>query len=269
MRGNTSVCWLQKDGSTAGEYEDAYSLANAGADPGELDPGELPDTATRLRLGVADGATESMLSGRWARLLVREFTTPPTLRMPVCIERAWQEWPASLERYKREREEAGRPIMWYEEPGLERGAHATLLVAEFDCDDGKLQGRWSAEAVGDSCLFHVRDDELVTSFPLHSSSQFNTSPDLVHTRILDPGLVARHGFTSEGDWHSGDSFFLCTDALASWFIAEVEAGTGPWSVWREFHSPDSLEEFEQWVTAERGTGRLKNDDVTLIYLQFD
>lgn len=268
MRGHAVACWWQKEGATEREYEDAYAI---GAD-GDDDEWDLTSERIRLRVAVADGATESMLSGRWARALVGTYARSNRARLMTCLLQALEAWPQSLQEYKQRREESGKPIAWYEEPGLEHGAHATLLVAEFRSDandtDG-LRGTWTAEAIGDSCLFQVSDDELKAAFPLQASVQFNTSPALAHTGIRDRRLLDKHRTSLEGTWTSGDSFFLCTDALAAWFLAEHEAASVPWAIWREYHSAESRQNFRDWVAVERMSGRLKNDDVTLLNIQFD
>jgi hypothetical protein len=52
--------WLPKAGNTIAEYEDAFDFS----------------IAARC-FAVADGATDSAFAGRWARSLVRAFTTSP------------------------------------------------------------------------------------------------------------------------------------------------------------------------------------------------
>lgn len=260
MRGNAVARWWQKDGSTENEYEDAYAV---GA-PGRDDSWQLTDDA--LRVAVADGATESMLSGRWARSLVRTYADSQRMQLRGCVFRAVSGWPQSLQDYKEGREQAGRPISWYEEPGLERGAHATLLVAEFRSEPGGRTGTWLAEAVGDSCLFQVSDGVLTAAFPLEASAEFGSSPALVHTGLRKRRLLDRHRATRTGTWTSGDTFFLCTDALAEWFLSQHESAAAPWLTWRDLPGP---EEFRGWVADERRAGRLKNDDVTLVTVAFD
>lgn len=264
MRGNVVGLWLQKDGSSENEYEDAFAISGASGD--EFD---LSHHDGSFRVAVADGATESMLAGRWARSLVRRYVAARRSGMRACIHRAIDSWPPSLEEYRAEREASRRPIAWYEEPGIEKGAHATLLVAEFRSDTAKSSGVWSAEAIGDACLFQVRNDELICPFPLSHSSDFGTSPALVHTAIRDRRLLRAHAKSASGEWTSGDSFFLCTDALAAWFLASCENGSHPWEMLREFCSQADLSDFRNWVSEQRLSGGLKNDDVTLLYVQFD
>ncbi len=40
---------------------------------------------------------------------------------------------------------------------------------------------WEAMAIGDSCLFQIRGDEVITSLPLASAGEFNNRPALMST----------------------------------------------------------------------------------------
>src|SRR5207244_972948 len=161
-------------GSSAAEYEDAAAVLPAGP----------PDhwVTGPVLAAVADGASESMLSGKWADHLVHAvlaaarqdpFALHSTDTVADAVLAAADQWPDWLAGYLARRE---RPLRWYEHAKLAQGAHATLLAARFD-DAG-----WQAAAVGDSCLFQVRDAELVHAFPLRAAEQFGNQPDLVNSR---------------------------------------------------------------------------------------
>ena len=97
----------------------------------------------------------------------------------------------------KEREKRSSPIQWYEEPGLAKGAHATILAAEFrDSRRGRTPA-WNAAALGDSCLFQVRDESLYASFPMESSSSFTYQPPLLGSRGADEEALRRHVRVSE------------------------------------------------------------------------
>lgn len=252
--------WGQKHGCDPREYEDAYSVGAFG----DHDVWAVSDTSRRLRVAVSDGATESMLSGRWASVLTTQYTASSRPQMRTTIRRAQDRWPRVLTDYKEAREQACKPIAWYEEPGLDRGAHATLLVAEFRASSGNEPGRWTAEAVGDSCLFQVAGDTLVCAFPFTEAAQFDTSPALVQTGQRNRRLLDKHCRRAAGSYREGDLFFLCTDALAAWFLAQAERSAQPWTTWRGFTGATGAAAFRQWTAVERSSGRLKNDDVTLL-----
>ena len=259
MRGQIDTFWLPKAGATEAEYEDASANSISDQLTVELVP-EVDD----VRVAVADGATESLLSGKWARALSRRVATEQVRhrQWPDAINGAIHEWPAHLDAYREERLRRNKPIAWYEEPGIERGAEATLIALRLRNPRHDGQGYWWSMAVGDAALFHVRGDDCKRAFPIRRSSAFDTSPNLI--RSLDhEGTYKKRLRKTSGGWQPEDLFFLCTDALAAWFLERREQSEKPWEIWRDFGSSD-CQPFAEWVEDERATGRLKNDDVTLV-----
>lgn len=250
-----SAFWAARAGSPAHHYEDAFWPRRPGARRGR-----------RLRVAVADGASESMLSGLWADLLVRSWCRPRRRQVDDVVAAAMGRWDATLAAYVEGREAGPRPIQWFEEPGLARGAHATLLGVELEGDSSSGSLRWSAVSLGDSCLFVVRGETLVASFPVARAAQFGSVPKLVPTQPEQLGRVLAHLERAEGDCRAGDVLFLATDALAAWFLAETEAGGAPWRVLRRLEG-DDRSAFATWVAMERRRGGLRNDDVTLVRVE--
>lgn len=259
MLGQIDTFWLPKAGATEQEYEDAS--ANSVGDQLTVD---LDAGSDDVKVAVADGATESLLSGRWAKVLSQHVVSDelPLRKWRDSIKAAIADWPERLDAYREERLLRNKPIAWYEEPGLEHGAEATLLALRLRNAREGRQGQWWSMAVGDATLFQVRDDDCVRAFPMKRSSAFTTSPGLI--RSLDHDGAFRHRLRgTRGDWQPEDLFFLCTDALAAWFLERREQLERPWELWRDFGSIE-CQPFEAWVEAERASGRLKNDDVTLV-----
>jgi hypothetical protein len=230
---------LPKRGHTVAEYEDAAAL-----------------NEERGRFAIADGATESSFAALWARLLVAEFAaaTHPDLA-------PWGDWLPTLQ--QRWAEQVGNHTLpWYAEAKLQQGAFATFLGLVVHDD------RWQAVAVGDSCLFQTRGDELRYSFPLFSAADFDASPWLVGSRGGDAATMERRTRRAEGDWQVGDCLWLMTDALAKWFLEQVETRGRPWlELDAVLLSPSPKDAFADWVEGLRDSGRLRNDDVTLLVLQ--
>lgn len=261
-----STFWVPKDGNSEEEYEDAFHPPSLRDRKGHI-----------LRFAMADGASEGMLSGPWAKILVRAFCRAP--QRPTAssarqvIARACDSWETWKAAYLRRRDEAGRPVQWWEEQGLSTGPFSTLLGAAFLLREGSDSGRWDAVAVGDTCLFGVSDDRLKVSFPVESSSGFGSRPVLVSS---DPARNAGYFHRivqTGGTFEKGDLFFLMTDALAAWFLREVEAGRKPWERLDGLAVDDGLAARDAPVEADLGfcdmvrslrqSGTMRNDDVTL------
>ena len=231
-----------KEGNTDAEYEDAFAGSEL---PGESSDGAPPTFVA----AVADGASSSVFARQWARLLVDEFTSA-ALTDDEAAERIallgfqWREQVASEE------------LPWYAQEKLTQGAHAALLVVCWN-----LSARtWSARAIGDACLFVLRDNTLHYAFPIAHSRAFDNRPTLLSTETASQSADPLPPFhTADGAIEDGDRFLLMTDALAAWFLAETEAGRSPWATLPVEQLP-----FEAWLQECRNNGTMRNDDVTLI-----
>ena len=244
--------WLPKAGNTEEEYEDAFSPTKYGKRMGEV-----------LHFAAADGATEGMLSGNWAKILLETFCRfrKPHANPRDFLEKAYKRWNSWKKNYLDKREKQNRPIQWFEEPGLQAGAFSTFLgLTLIDFED--LSGKWEAVALGDTCLFQTRDDSLTAKFPIEHSSEFNNRPVLICSNKNKNILDAMK--TAIGDWCAGDRFYLMTDALASWFLQECEKGKTPWKI---LHYPDidnQQKKFKELMYELRASKQIRNDDLTLL-----
>jgi hypothetical protein len=230
-----SLAWralhLPKQGHSAAEYEDAYA-----GDP------------ERGRFAIADGASESAYAGPWARILVTSYVELPG---------PWSAWLANARARWRSGIQDGE-LSWYAETKVEEGAYATLMGIAFSKD------RWRAEAVGDSCLFQVRDHDLRRAFPLRHSTEFGNRPTLLGSRRSPDRQAKTRRQRLEGRCQPGDRFFLMTDALAQWCLAHVEEGRQPWQELLDLQTEDQL---GRWLGERRAARELRNDDVTLILVE--
>ncbi len=297
--------WIQKRGNLLKEYEDA-------ACPRESRKYEQ----SCVRLAVADGATESVFAKRWAKQLVdavgNDELLPSNLSEGVARLRAeWHKWLA------------GETIPWYAEEKARQGAFAALVALEFTAvesvrppeekrlagwywfdlsswfccrglagtaeeSDGVQEGNWHAAAVGDSCLFHVRGENVLERFPLDNPEAFDNRPFLLSSVGADEKCLNEKNL--KGTWKSGDNFYLMTDALACWFLKHLDAGSladvqGDFPSTPEtvdfpavvpdttvvveggFVSTTKTDRFRMWVESLRDKGMIRNDDCTLIRIK--
>jgi hypothetical protein len=254
---------VPKRGSTVEEYEDATWVGPDGDGSGEVH-------VQSLAVALADGASESLLAGRWARRLVKMFGTSKNAAgsragFVSAYKEAVSSWDSELRVYMAEREERGAPIQWYEEPGLAKGAYATILAVQFTDSKAGRPPLWRAVALGDSCLFQVRDESLYASFPVVNASAFSYQPPLLASRGTDTEMLRRHINMQGNDWERGDSFYLATDALAAWFLRSYEAHGKPWEPLRDMGIPPAAPaDFAVWVDEQRDLGQMHNDDTTLV-----
>ena len=240
--------WVPKAGNSDTEYEDAFW-------PKELPRGQ--DTC--FRFAVADGATETSFSRTWAMQLVRSFCKG-RLDAPLIgdgLRDLQQRWSTIVRR---------RPLPWYAEEKIRLGAFASVLGVHLydDVHREDRHGEWHAMALGDSCLVQVRGEEVLARFPLDNSASFTNRPHLLSSNPAHNNRVLDHLRTMEGTWDPGDAFYLMTDALACWFMREVEEGRMPWSVLRDLDTSGEIKPFREWVEDLRMDRGIRNDDVTLL-----
>lgn len=245
---------VQKAGNADEEYEDAYYPAGNGRREG-----------AELRFAVADGASEGMLSGAWASILVKLHSRFDWTGGSVeqFLQRAYRDWSAFESEYLRNRERRHRPVQWYEEPGLQEGAYSTLLGLTLTGSTTDGSAAWSAFAVGDSCLFQVRRGTLIQTFPLEQSSDFNSRPVLLASNPARNDHAVSAIRKVAGKFQPGDAFYLMTDALARWCLHEHEEGRNRWLILRDLGRPDG-QAFDLYIDGLRKARELRNDDVTLI-----
>jgi hypothetical protein len=230
----SSLAWqtfhLPKRGHTQEEYEDAFA--------GDPKSG---------RFAVADGASESSFASSWAKILVEAYVGKPG---------PWSAWlPAARTQWRTRLNGANLP--WYAQTKVEEGAYAALLGVRFDGTS------WHAEAVGDSCVFQVRDNGLRRAFPVRRAGDFNNQPNLLGSRLHKNAGTRTKRLHLESDWRPGDTLFLMTDALAQWFLGQVERRRQPW---QQIRTIETAADFVECIEKLRKDG-MRNDDVTLVRVQ--
>jgi len=222
----------------------------------------------RVFFGIADGATEGVHSGAWAaltlRCLGRSFAE---IFRPNDFEELLHKTGRVWSRYKQIRSKNGsRPLTllpkWLEEETLDRGAFTTACVAWF-CENN----RWTTASIGDSCVFQERGGELIYSSPIKESRQFHSSPFLFSSQPASNQNLLDNIHIEHRDWEKSDRFYFATDALACWILRQHEDGKFPL---RKINGIDDCypQEFSEFVSMERETGSMRNDDTTLIRVQF-
>ena len=243
--------WLPKAGNRPEEYEDALRVVY---------PQHMGVSGRRTaRVSVSDGASESAFAREWANILTDAFVDRP-LDISGLTEDSLRDWLAPAQGEWRG-DVPWDSIPWHGEAKARAGAFATVLgltVATVPGDP--YQFSWQAVAVGDSCLFVVRDDRLWLSFPLEDTVQFDNYPALVCSNTDNTGDLWEGVQRHSGECLSGDLFVLASDALACWFLARNDEGQEPWETLLALESS----EWAAWVEEQRSTGTMRNDDTTLV-----
>lgn len=233
--------WIQKEGNLPEQYEDAYAYDE-----------------NLLLFALADGATESCFSKYWASLLVNNFVQSPfsfdsdlVHNMERWLQPIRDNWYSGID---------WKNLPWYVETKARMGAFSSFLGLKiYEEEKGK---KIISIAVGDSCLFLVRDDRVEYTFPIKSSGEFSNRPRLIGSRLPSNRAISNIS-VEKLNIYPGDSLILATDALCKWFLESVECGQNPWKD-LDF---GSIQEFREFITSLRNEGSMRNDDVTLLLVK--
>lgn len=221
------------------------SAPKSGRDPGENDDrvGATPD-----RFALADGASTAARPELWAELLVAaHLEWGPRLWESEVLDELRAQWLS----------QALRPdLPWYAVSKLREGGASTLVCLSLD----RQRRAYCVRGVGDSCLFHVRDNRLLWSTPIDDSGGFTDRPVLISTlagdRSFDEGL-----WSYRAGYQAGDQLVLASDALSKTLLRVVDAD---WvALWTGLLDQLREDRFDAWVDESRAAGQLDNDDTSI------
>ncbi len=241
----------------------AFAAHKDGNEPEEWEDGVVTgQRPPRARFAVLDGATEAYDVRRWVDQLGGAFIgldRSASSRAPKLDPKGMNAWFIAMQdQWAASASSAGDAIE--QEKFRRHGAFATMLGCEITGLDGPAPS-WKAVALGDTVLFHVRGDRLLTVFPNFGPGDFTTTPEVVHSKRASLERMNSRLAFGRGELQAGDLMFAATDALAQWIItAAASRQSGLWprlaTLWPA--------EFPELIAAERQLGRMVNDDVTLL-----
>jgi hypothetical protein len=228
--------WLPKQGNTLTEYEDAFFPKQ-----------KFNQDVNLFRAAIADGATETSFSKEWANLLVQKSCMVNNKKQFIQdLPKLQTQWYTEVN---------NKDMPWYAQEKFYIGAYATILSLKLE------ETTYEIMAIGDTCLFHIRGENLENCFPLTDSKQFNDRPLLLSSYANNNEGIMEHIIEQSGTkWKQGDEFYLMTDALACWFMEANEKKSRPWAKIRAIKQGN----FKNFITKLRSTKVLRNDDVTLV-----
>jgi hypothetical protein len=260
MEPQIQAYWVPKLGNSTDEYEDAFAYST-----------------TNGAFAIADGATESSFADRWARDLVDSYVTkPPEVN---GAKAAFPDWLSPLQLRWRSGIDWEK-LPWFAEEKAKNGAFATMLgLSVYDPEQHRKSSfleraasffrkqepvqtwKWKALAVGDSCFFQIRNEQVISTFPLSKSEEFNSRPVLLCSNPSNNNGVWNEVRFQQGDCMADDLFILATDAVAKWFLEQRQAGGKPWELLTAIRSQM---EFQDTIARLRSEKAMRNDDATVV-----
>ena len=213
---------------------------------------------------IADGVTSSLFAGLWANLLTTAVVADPP--DPTDAE-PWGRWLAQQRSRWAEQIDISN-LNWFQKAKLQQGAFSTLLWITLTprspaAADGEPAYRLRAFAIGDTCLLHLRNGQLLRAFPLDKAEQFDADPLVVGSLDLSHDGLLKFAALDE-PCAVGDLLLLCTDAVAAWAIAACQAGDPP--AWDRCWEQTDLE-WQVEIVEMRQRRQIRCDDSTLVLLR--
>jgi Protein phosphatase 2C len=250
LRFHSRVFHVAKDKDFENEYEDAFCVDES-----------------RWIAAIADGVSSSVFSNKWARILTQSVVeNQPALPQDGAFA-TWladrrAEWLSQIDF-------ANLPYNLKAKLRQVGGAFSTLLWVEvFRSAEKETEKkvdepfRFRAYATGDSCLFHVRGQSVLATFPLTTVSEFEADPITICSVNLNRDDVLQFQ-RFEGTCQAGDCLVLCTDALAKWAITRLERGEQV--NWPSYWAMDEASWIDE-ITTLRDGHAMRRDDTTLVLL---
>jgi len=237
----TSSFLLPKSGHEPSECEDAIGINEAA-----------------LRFAVADGATEAFDSRGWARLLADDWVQlAPVPQTPddFCDFVAGQ----ALRLHESWR---SLPLSWYAEEKARTGSFAAFVGVQLELEESLPS--WKAIALGDSCLIHCRNGEIVTSLPIKRPEDFNATPMLVPSHASMQRMVRDKVVMGAGAVEDGDVLLLLSDATAYWYLKKESAASEAHSLFDGLIKTAPEQELCELFSQERISGSIPDDDIAVI-----
>jgi hypothetical protein len=256
---------MPKEGDALDQCEDVVSL----------------DTC-RNRFAISDGATTASYSAEWARALCQHSieTPPPTLACDPSLSEESRDsmaiqlkaWLDPVIRYWSPEipwERLLRPAMFNK---AKEGAGATIAGLEFLTSISPTEWRFRGWAIGDSCVIHLRHNQLLSSRPMSQAAQFNYDPKLLMTRQGYEKKYVLFWQSWEASMTSDDVLLLTTDAFAEFVLKRFETATQGELICliNDLLSCtrfDAWQRFQEFVRLNRKQENIKNDDVGLIVIK--
>ena len=212
---------------------------------------------------MADGVASAIFSRLWARIVVEaavEGLPDPDNREALArwLSARRDEWSRQIDVSR---------LAWFQKPKLREGAFSTLLYVRLvppeEAQEGNRTWRLAGLAVGDTCLFYVREGEIVRKFPIQSAAELDRNPVVIGS--IDLGRDDQVKFhRMEEPCQPGDLVVLCTDALADWALRLEESGQRPpWQTYWDMPQPA----WEEEIKSLRSQREMRYDDTTLALLR--
>ena len=237
--------------------------------------GELPKSCqdaycfneNKTRFAVADGATREFFSAKIAYELVDRFCLDSDeSNKNIFLNKKYEEWLKPIQKkwlsYVENIVHNKKKKVNYAVKNRfnrrEAGA-STFVGLEIDKE------LFTTMIIGDSCLFHIRDNKILKCYLIDDPDEFDNSPEFFFSRDASTMIPVRT-FTEpevvDGKYEIGDYFLLASDAISKFFLTQQREGK--WEdLWKNLLKNDR-NWYDTLIETERANKNLDDDDVAIL-----
>ena len=217
------------------------------------------------RFAVADGATMGLFSDIFAKSLVERFCKKLDMANKNILKKnrlsKIDDW-LSIPRQKWLMEMKSiinsPDVPWFVYNAFldgEVGA-STFIGLELNYKTNS----YKSIILGDSCLFHIRNDDIYDCFPFSDIKRFNNYPHLFISK-KQSNLQQHKPDIIHKSFLPNDYFILATDAVAKWLLLQKKQGKW-FKIWNKLkiHNQEYLEKYFH----KQKKIDLDDDDITIL-----
>ena len=247
------VWHLPHEGDSENLYEDSFSPKFA------YQHHSYTDT---VRFAVSDGVSGAYFSRVWADFLTLAFIKYGKsffyTNEILDLAEAWNQEELKKARGKYFDDEEILERLEYKIHNI--GGAATFNGLELKLDESK----WESFSIGDSCVFQIRNGDIICQNPPLSHDDFGFFPEQIAT--LSPTSENWSPIITNAEFQNGDIFILATDAVSAWLVTSHDNYDTKHKV-HDTLSISSNKDFKDFIARERKLQRMDDDDVTLSIVQ--
>jgi len=238
------------------------------AKPGEIIcQDSIFNSTDKMKFAIADGVSQSFYPEVFSHLLVKTFCenqdndilfTGQLLNWLSPIQDTWQKIVS-----ERISNLPSNLFIIKNKFILKEPAASTFAAIEFNENRKNLTFR--IINIGDSCIYQIRNDELINIFGLKNSSEYNSFPGYLASYSI-------HDKSKSNIYHGsamiGDIFIMVTDEISKWIITHHEKSHDHWNYFLSwltylYYNPEDFQNLIKLARIANHEILLGDDDVAI------